>query len=63
MATLLYFRFSVPVPTNNTRCKRGRVTMYHVSSPYFKQLSLGLWLDFCFTNFLDFNCDGHYDLR
>ena len=31
----------------------------HVSSPYFKQLILGLWLwlDFCFTNFLDFNCD------
>ena len=29
--------------------------------PYFKQLILGLWLDFCFTNFLDFNCDGHYD--
>ena len=27
----------------------------HVSSPYFKQLILGLWLDFCFTNFLDFN--------
>ena len=26
----------------------------HVSSPYFKQLILGLWLwlDFCFTNFL-----------
>ena len=34
---------------------------HHVSSPYFKQLILGLWLDFCFTNFLDFNCDGYYD--
>ena len=26
---------------------------HHVSSPYFKQLILGLRLDFCFTNFLD----------
>ena len=34
---------------------------HHVSSPYFKQLILGLWLDFCFTNFLDFNCGGYYD--
>jgi len=34
---------------------------HHVSSLYFKQLILGLWLDFCFTNFLDFNCDGYYD--
>jgi len=36
---------------------------HHVSSPYFKQLILGLWLwlDFCFTNFLDFNCDGYCD--
>ena len=30
-------------------------------SPHFKQLILGLWLDFCFTNFLDFNCNGYYD--
>ena len=26
-----------------------------------KKTLLGLWLDFCFTNFLDFNCDGYYD--
>jgi hypothetical protein len=40
----------------------GKVTMSLVSSPYFKQLILGLWLGFCFTNFLDFNfnCDGYY---
>ena len=32
---------------------------HHFSSPYFnfKQVILGLWLDFCFTDFLDFNCD------
>jgi hypothetical protein len=25
----------------------------HISISYFKPLILGLWLDFCFTNFLD----------
>ena len=32
-------------------------------SPYFKQQTalLRLWLDFCFTNFLDFKCEGCYD--
>ena len=29
--------------------------------PVFQTTHLGLWLDFCFTNFLDFNCDGYYD--
>ena len=53
-----FLNFDLSHNMSNTKTKQKTL---HVSSPYFKQLILGLWLDFCFTNFLDFNCDGYYD--
>ena len=69
--------FSVFGASANQQYKMQARQSHHVSSPYFKQLILGLWLwlDFCFTNFLDFNfmfnsafnfeypfnCGGYYD--
>jgi hypothetical protein len=62
---VLGLRFGNPRPKLEKPYKKCRVLIEcaeadtHENS--IKQLFLGLWLDFCFTNFLDFNCDGYYD--